>query len=485
MWYAASQFVPFLGTAALSVVAGRMLGAERLGLQSLIAYMEAALFAVIVQSATTSCIRALGDRYGAEDEAGQIAMSWWTIRFHLVVGAFGGLLLFGYSLLRHDGELSWGLAAVSILATSAGWAWGAIIVAARGWKAIGQRRLVSQLAAAVLAIGAILLGGGIEWIFAANIVASLWLAWTLRRASRGIPRARSYRPTARFWPFYGMAALSQLIAQVAVQRSEFLVLDWFSSKDEIAMYSIAFMLVTVAVSIPAALTSAVMPEIARAAAAGHLDRLRDNLARALRVMLQGGVVMALGVAALGLDAVVIVYGEQFRRAGELTVLSALGLLAVPAWQLCSDYWTGRGMLRPVLVTGAFSGAVGIAVAIVLAPHFGAAGAVAAKLVSQFLMAVLLVGYTWHAHGRLRFLTWGWVRLLAACTTTGIVAHYLVVGMSPVVGLLVAAVVVAVGLAVSLLVLRPLEVEDAEWLAAILPSRMGPLLLRFASRAPMP
>lgn len=481
LWLAASQFVPFFGTALLSVVAGRLLGAERLGTQSLIAFAEALVSAVLVQTLTAASIRTVAAAHGEGDERKVALMSWWAVRAHLILGATAALLLAGFALLRHDGESSWWLASVSVLATASGWAYGCVVVGVKGWERVGQLRLLSQLAAAVMAIGALLMGGGIEWIFIANILASLWVAFAIRREARGMSYAPTRQPLPDFWRLYLMLALGEIIAQLVVRRSEFFILDKFSSESEIAMYSIAFMLVAVATSVPQSLGNAVMPEVARAAGAGDMEGLRHHLSRALRVTAFFSLPLAGAMVTVGPDLVSLVYGEQYRRAGELTAFASISVVLLPVWSLCQDYWSGRGLLKPVLVAGAIGAVVDLAAAFTLIPGQGALGAVLAKLCGQFVLCTILIAYTWWKHDRPAIFNDAW-RTMAVITVIAsgagwAASHHLGTFMAT----MVAGVVYLLVLFAAMIVCRPLRHLDALWLGGVLPGPARALVMRMASR----
>jgi O-antigen/teichoic acid export membrane protein len=494
LWFAAAQFVPFFGTALLSVVAGRLLGADRLGLQSLIAYAESAVYTVLVQSLTNACVRGLAAASGRGDRAGRGDLIRWTIRAHLATGAVAGLSLWLFALLRHDGEISWWLAGVSALATSGGWAYGSVIAGTTGFRDLGRARLIAQLGSAGLGILALLLGGDIQWIFLANIAASLWLTWVLRRRVRAlaadaeterepdadpVPAGEPDGASAGVGRLYGLFLLTELVFQVVARRSEFFFLDYFSTDAQIAMYSIAFMVVTVAVSIPAALGQAVMPVVAQALAASERDLVRDHLGRALRVTAVLATVLATALAAVGPSVVLLLYGPDYLEAARLTALAALAVLVVPVWTLCSEYWSGHGHLAPVLWTGAVGGALDLFAAWALIPRYAALGAVIANLIGQLVMGVGLIGYTYHSLGRFPVAGSRWAVLLAWCAVSGsgiwMVGQALPSGWA----FCVTAVLAGALLLGGAVVIRPLHPDDARWLAELAPSRARGLIGRLA------
>ncbi len=171
---ALSQVLPLLATAALSVLAGRVLGAELLGQQSLIAYCAALAAALLVGSLTDASIQALALDAGARGRP-SAALERWVLATHISTGALAGIGLATYGL--HRGELSaaWVLIGASTFLDAVGWAYAARTIAVDGWAKVTQVRLVAQLVSVLLSGAAVLSGYGVTGIFGASAVASLGL----------------------------------------------------------------------------------------------------------------------------------------------------------------------------------------------------------------------------------------------------------------------------------------------------------------------
>jgi O-antigen/teichoic acid export membrane protein len=342
--------------------------------------------------------------------------------------------------------------------------------------------MVSQFAASLLGVGAVLLGLGLAGVFGAQLLASLWLAVTLRRRDRrdrpaggSAPTPLAVAPLARLW---GLFVLSVGLAEIVEKRVELVFLDAFGSSHDVAVYAVAFSLVTVAVVVPGAIASATVPGIA-AAAASSTDALSAHLQRAARVALLAGCLLTAGLAAVGPSAVVAFWGGGLADARTVVPWIALSALFVPLPVLCGAYWTGMGRLTPVLVATAIGAVVDLTVAAALVPALGVTGAVAANVSAQVVTCVVLVGYTRRRVAPLGVSLPYAARFVGAAVLGGGAAWAVARGLdgvSPLLGLVAGIAVFAavVGLAGVLAGLLP--GEDADWLAETAPAVARPALV---------
>jgi O-antigen/teichoic acid export membrane protein len=469
LWFAASQILPLVSTAVLSIVVGNVLGPDGLGRQALISYAESSISSVLVWGLTYASIQTLAALRGKDDLNGSSAMCWWSFRAHLILGSGTGILLLGIGLMRTDNPLDWGLVGLTALTNAWSWAYGSQIAATRGWAPIGQRRLTTQLFATCFGALAILLGGTISWIFIGNILGAAWLALSLRRLLPRDKPLHSLLPVAGFSHLWMMLALIQLLTQVVMNRSEYFILDTYWTSSEIAMYSIAFMLVAAAAAASTAVTGAVMPVIAAANARGEQSAIREHLARTMRLVSVLSVVACAALVALGPGLVRLLYGNDFDRAAPLVRIAALGILVLPISGLCNDYWSGRGQLNGILLAGSIAGVFGIGSALLLIPSQGALGAVVANLTGQVVLGVAVVAITWRATGKFK---WHCRRLLTMVMVGAIAAfcgNWTETAVGGILGLIAAGILTLLILMVGMYFGRVLGADDARWFSSILPS----------------
>jgi O-antigen/teichoic acid export membrane protein len=479
----ASYLLPLVATTALSVAAGRVLGPSELGRQSFIAFCEAVLAGLVIGSLTNATVRALAEARGSGDTDREAHESRWSAAAHLVTGAAVALGLVALGLVRPEDRLAFMVVAVSAFVNAAGWLFGARIIPHAGWSPVAKRRLIAQLAAAGLGIAAVLGGLGIVGIFVANVVASIGLFASVKRRAPRVPPGPilpTPRPLVSLWMLY---AVSEMLTQVVARRVEFFFLDVFSPASELAMYSIPFMLVSGVALLPSSMAGAALPEVAAASGSGDASKARAamHLGRALRVAAIASLPLTAALAGLGPSLVTTLYGDEFQRAADLVPLAATAIVVLPVGMLCSSYWFGVGRFGWVLGIGAAAGVVDIALALALIPALDALGAVLANLAAQVTEAVLLVAVTLRRLRGLR-LPWGrWTVVLVIATVTFAVCIAVTRAMPGVAGLVAGAAAGAVTFGGVGAIVGVLPRDDADWLAGVVPTRMGPIVRRLSVR----
>ena len=481
LWHAASMLLPLISTVLLSSVIARVLGTDELGAQSLIAYLGSLVSGIVVTAATNCAVQVMATAHGAGDGGRLAALSRLSGRMHLIGGVVAGFVLGAIGAFR-DHPLAWVLIGLVVFVDALGWSHGGRLVARHGWRAVSPLRLASQFAASLLGVGAVMLGLGLAGVFGAQLLASAWLALMLRRrdvrarpSGDAAPAALALRPLTKLW---GLFILTVGLSEIVDKRVELVFLDAFRSAHEVAVYAVSFSLVTVGVTVPAAVAAASIPGIAAAASASP-DVLGAHLARAGRVALLAGCLLAAGLAAVGPSAIVAFWGAGLDDARAVVPWIALSVLFVPLPVLCSSYWTGVGHLAPVLVTTAAGAVVDLGAAAVLVPAWGVAGAVTANVAAQVVTCALIVGYTRRRVAPLGVPLPYAARFVGTAALGGGAAWAVARGLdvvSPLLGLVAGTVVfcVVVGGAGVLAGLVP--GGDADWLAETLPAVARPALV---------
>lgn len=501
LWSATSQLLPAAGTAALSVVAARQLGSDALGTQSLIAYVNMATAAVLAASLTSASLRTMGRLSGSGDRQRLGAMSRWATGVHVAAGLVVGAIMATIGLVLHRDQASWAVIGLVSVIDAAAMGVALPVVLRDGWATFGKLSLVFQLTAPPMGIAAVLLGGGITGIFVADGLAALGLLVTLgivlrgrRSPSRGpvvtgptrVPSSGrvwgALRPPVPFAATWFQFAMVELMVQVVSRRVEFVVLGWRSTSEQIAMYSVSFVVVGLLSVVPAAVAMAAMPLIAAAEGSGALGAAARHLHVAVRLGTLVSLPLVAAVIALGPTTILLVYGDVYAEAAHLVPYAALALLATVASGVCTQFWLGQGKVRLVLWCGAAAGVIDIGLAIAATPSMGAAGAVLANVVGQVSLAALLLGVTVRRTGG-----FGWVpRNLAAMVVVSAVAAaaaLLVVRLTTSTGqqgsvatrliaLVLAAILASlVGVGAAALV-KVLDPDEADWLRPLLPRRLA-------------
>lgn len=215
----------------------------------------------------------------------------------------------------------------------------------------------------------------------------LWNVWYLTR--RGIVRPAGLRPTlAGAIPMLREArplALSQL-AIAATLNSGTVLLGFTDGDEAVGQFASAYRLMLVAAVVTAALWNAYFPVLARSV--DDPDKAVALSREYLGLLAWMGLPMAALGWALGRHVVALLYGPAFAESGHyfewlclnigLTFLN-YGIVAILVpW--------GRGDLQFRIVAGA--AVLNVAVNALALPSFGAWGAVAATIASEFLALVL-------------------------------------------------------------------------------------------------
>lgn len=486
LWRAASTLFPMVSALVLSVTISRVLGVQALGLQSLVSYVQALVLTTAVLSLTQASIQVLASAGGAGDGRSLYWLSRWSMAAHAVVGVViaGVMLLVG--LLRDDPFGLWAVIALTALVDAISYGLTVRMVAREGWAAVSQRRLVSQILGPLCGLAALLLGGGITGVFVGQGLGSSFLLVSLITAARRLPRLASqgdrvpWRPVARLWLTF---VLSLLLTQIVERRVELLFLETFSGTRQVAMYSAAFTLVSVAVTASAAVTGAAMPAVAAAARERGADGVSDLLGHPLRILVVTSLVLVAGFLALGPSAVLALYGSAFGDAGRLIRPLAVTLLLAPLSGALATYWAGIGSLRPLLVAGGAGAVVDLGLCLTLVPAVGAPGAVLANLGAAASYAAVL---WWRSRiqlgGAFPRPTW-LLRSAAVAAAAGLVSALPALFLTPWAAVVLGAVCFAGVVVLLAPQLGLVPEQDCSWLAGLLPSAAGPVVARLARPRP--
>jgi O-antigen/teichoic acid export membrane protein len=490
LWSAAAEVLPAVGFALLSVIAARILGSSALGRQSLIAYVNVALSAVVVSGLSIAGLRVLGVALGQGDEGLEARLGSWLVSRHVIAGVAIGLVLVAIGQILQQDRLAWAVVGVVAAIDAAVSGITARYAARHGWARLGRMQLVAQLISAPLGIIAVVIGLGIAGIFiGAGIAAAGLLIVMSRRLVPTFTRPptpswtrKSPVPIRRTWLTFSTALL---LTQIVGRRVEFIVLAIFSTDRQIALYSVAFIVVNLVAMVPTYIAGAAMPMIAAAEGRGELAETTRHTYYAVRLGSLASIPLVAGLCAVGPVAVSVAYGSQYAEAARLVPLASLVLLFAVAGGVCGQYWFGRGRVDVVIVTSGIGAVVDLAVAFALIPSTGALGAIIANLAGQVVAATGLLVYTRRRLGR-----FGWQRkrALAMAVSCGLGAGSTIavvvrltgsIGGGPrplsAIGALAGGVVLGTAvfsyLAVVLKVVVP---SEREWL--------GPLVPGFADRA---
>ena len=481
LWNAAQMVLPLLGTTALSIVLGRVLGPDLLGEQSLISYSEALLAGVLVMSLQTATLQMMSVSLGSRNTATASTYAWWGMVGQVVNGLLSAAILIGVGLTT-EYQLAWILAGITGFVNAVGWGYATRVIAHSGtWTSVASRRLWTQLMGQLVAAIAVLLGAGLNAVFAANLVSAAVLVSLIRRLVPTESPREHFFPTAlmRLWSLFVLRAV---LLQVVAQRVEFLFLAAYSTPDQIAMYSIPFMVITAAVLVPSSIITAGMPAMAAREGAGQSQQVAEHLGSAVRVTIAASIPLALGLAALGPSLIVVLYGSAYVEAGQLLAWMAPLVLVLPAAAVCETYWYGIASLRTPLVTASIAAVIDLGLSFALIPRFDALGAAWANLGGQGVGALLLLVAT-HRQRPTVHVAWSrTVTTFLAMSVVAIAAWWATTALPGVWGLLAGVGLALLGCLAYGRAVGFFRPQEAQWLAETLPHRLHRILPLLVGRA---
>jgi len=481
LWNTAQMVIPLVGTTIVSIAIGRILGPTELGEQSWISYIDGLMAAILVQTLVRAGIQTMATARGANETLTYEAMNRWVMWGQIAGGTIAALVLLVFAAFS-EFKLAWLLVSATAAVNAIGWAYSVRIIAGDGWAPVAKRRLITQILAQAIAVVAVVVGFGIAGVFAANLVAAAILTvmiWRIAEPASGPMFPKIPRQLVHIW---GLYLVTELLVQVVARRIEFFFLAAFSTKDQLAMYSIPYMVITSVTMIPHSMVTAVLPSMASQAGAGKGDVVDRHLSPAIRVIAMMSVPLAAGIAVLGPRLVTTLYGQDFKEAGYLVSWMALLVLFIPVFDLLNVYWGGYGRLGIPIVAVAIGGVLDVALAFALVEPYGAFGATIANVSGQGLAAIVLIVVT---RRKLPSLNMAWGKYAAIVLVSLFAAAcgwYIQEQLDGVLGWLLALVVMLAVLAAYGLTAGFTTDSDAGWLQDSVPAKLQPALRLYCGRA---
>jgi O-antigen/teichoic acid export membrane protein len=478
LWSGASRLIPQLYTLAVSVAAARFLGADGFGRQSYIAFVELSVIMLFTGGVPIALMRYVGETLGRGRAGAVHSLLWWAWRIEAVVAVAGGGLLVAAALLGADPRSAWLLAALACALGVLHTVPSSVLIGAQRWREASIVGLVSGAFATGATVVVLAAGGGITGMFAVEVAASaVNLAWTSVLARRLVTEIAPVREPAGdveslVLRYAGLASIGVVLTFVVWRRSEFFFLERYSTDAQIALYSIAFAVVTALGRIFEAIATVVSPAVATLLGAGQTDRIRVGYGRAFRLL----VVVSLPITAIGLalgpTALRLLYGGEFAGTGPVLVLMLLTFPVVALVRTSNALLHGLGRLRFLLTAGFVAAVANIGLAFLLVPRHDAVGAAIANGCAQLAVAVPVLVYATRITGPLRWDAPVLLRAALASAGAGLAGWAGVALVDGALGLALGSALAAGALALLATALRVVPAEDAAWLEAAAGDRLG-------------
>lgn len=475
-WNAFSHLIPQVYLLVQSVAAARFLGPDDMGRQSFVAWAGVSAVFVWTRGLPDAVLRFAAESLGRERPGDVRGLARWATRIEVAVGLLGLLALSGIGLWRGDLRSAWVLAGVVCAMNILRGIPLALLRARLRWRESSMIGVWSGAVAMAGTVAVLAAGGGIVGMFAVEAAVGAGATLYARRRAHavlaGLPGpVTADRDLNGRVGRYALAASAQAVfAYVVWQRSEFLLLDRYAADAEIALYSVAFGGVAVITRVLQGFAAVVPGSVATLLGAGETERIKAGYARGLRMLLLVTLPVTAVSAALGPAAIDLVYGDEYRAAGDVLLVILAAVPAVAAFHVAFGLVQGLGRLR-VLYAASVAGTVAdLAVAFALVPSRGAVGAAVANAAAQVAASLVVLSYAsrfaagadWHV---LRI-----VRAGVAAAVAGVVAWAAVAALPDLPGIVLGG---AAGMSLYVLLVRVLRVlgeDDRGWLGDTLGRR---------------
>jgi O-antigen/teichoic acid export membrane protein len=214
------------------------------------------------------------------------------------------------------------------------------------------------------------------------------------------------------------------------------------------------------------------PAVATLYGAGAHDRIRAGFSRALRLLLLATFPVVAAAAAVGPEAIRVVWGPEFAPAKDPFLVLVAASLMTPVTVLSSSLVAGLGRVGVPLVVDTAAAAVDVGVAFALVPGHGALGAAVASASALLVSGVPLIVYSSRIAGPVRWEATRLLRGVMIAAAGGAVAWLLVDALGGALGVVVGLICGAAVFASLALLVGFVPREDAEWLESVLGARVG-------------
>lgn len=194
------------------------------------------------------------------------------------------------------------------------------------------------------------------------------------------------------WAVFAMLGLDAIVWQ----RSEIFFLGAWAPAQQVAFYSLAFGLATMAMKLlPGTLVGLLIPMMARSEGAGDREATSRVFTRSCRAMAMLAIPVAAGGALLSIPLVQLLYGNDYLPvAALLSALLGAGAIVMIYGYPASSLLYSTGGERFLVRVGISMAVLNLALDVALIPFWGAWGAVAANALAQ--IASILPGL-WGAY----------------------------------------------------------------------------------------
>ena len=404
MWNVVGSVLPQTYTLVSSVFIARALGAEGLGQLTLITFTAATLGTLLTLGFPSSVVRHVAESIGEGRPESLAHLYRWAWRWAWAAAGVAAGSVWLVALLGAQPRAAWLLAGVASAGLVLHQVPSVLLIGARRWRDAIIVGTTTGLISLIVRIAVLLGGGGVVGMVAidavtavVNVVLTGVLARRVVNELSGNPREEPalIRRTVR----YGLiASISTVITWIVFRRSEVFFLEYFSTPEQIAIYSIPFSVVATLLFLPQAISGVLAPTFATFFGAGELDRMKEGYGRALRVVTMITIVLTSYMMVVGPTVITLFYGAEFDESGIVLRILLISFPIVPLMTLSIALFTGMGKQWFPTAVIAVAAVVNLTLDFVLIAAFDATGAAIANSTSQIVGSVPLILYARYVTG---------------------------------------------------------------------------------------
>jgi O-antigen/teichoic acid export membrane protein len=446
LWSLLGSVLPQTYTLIASVILARTLGADGLGQLTFITFTAATLGTLLTLGFPNSVVRHVAEAIGAGRADEVPALYRWAWRWAIVVALLAAVCLWLVALAGREPTAAWFLAGITSATLVLHQTPSVLLIGARRWRDAMIVGTSTGLVSLVVRVLVLLNDGGIVSMVAIDAVFGslnvLLTSLLARRAVRQLttqPRRdpELIRRTIRFGL---VASISVVITWVVFRRSEVFFLEYFSTPDQIAIYSIPFSLVATMLFLPQSISYVLTPTFATLFGAGETGRMRDGFARSVRIVTTSTIVMTAYVLVVGPATVRLFYGPEFDESGTVLRILLLSFPLVPLMTLSNGLLTSMGKQWFATAAIGMAAVVNIGLDLVLISAYDAIGAAIANSSAQVVGSIPLVLYARREIGGLELGGLVFPRALVVSAVAALLALPSVLVLAPLAGILVATAI---------------------------------------------
>jgi O-antigen/teichoic acid export membrane protein len=229
-----------------------------------------------------------------------------------------------------------------------------------------------------------------------GIIAVIVLGYSIYAVLRALPDAVKHGAAAyefkpwmqRAIPLFGMGLLSMIHS-----RADVLMLGALRGVEEVASYSVALLLSSLAILILASANTALAPAFAELFASGDLDRLQQRVTRTTRAVLLASLPLVLILGLFG-QFFLSIFGPEYVQAYPALLILLVGQCANLVSGPNSILLVMTGQERPAVTGSAVGAGLYVILNLLLIPSWGMIGAALATTLSMMTWTMLLNWFAW-------------------------------------------------------------------------------------------